>query len=72
MSSKYENYHRAADHCLQMALNAADNNYRASWLSLARGWLQMIPDDQIKIDEWRIAAVTRAKTTHAKDTSSTH
>jgi hypothetical protein len=68
VSSKYEEYHRTADHCLQMALNAADDNYRASWLRLAQGWLQMIPSDQIKIGEWRVDVI-RAK---AKDTESIH
>ena len=71
MNSKYEQYQRAADHCLQMALNASDDNYRASWLRLAQGWLRMIPPDQIKIAE-RIDIVTRAKGKQAKDTCSTH
>jgi len=61
LSSKYQEYHRAADHCLQMALNAANDQYRVSWLKLAQGWLQMIPSDLVKIDEWTLDAVRRAK-----------
>jgi len=61
VSIKYEEYHRAADHCLQMALNAPNANHRASWLKLAQGWLQMIPADQVKIDKWTLDAVRRAK-----------
>jgi len=61
VTSKYEEYHRAADHCLQMALNARNPAHRASWLKLAQGWLQMIPADQVKIAEWTFDAAMRAR-----------
>jgi hypothetical protein len=67
-----DRYQRAADHCLQMALNAVDDHYRVSWLNLAQGWLQMIPPDQIKIAGWNFDAAVRAKGTHPKNTRSAH
>jgi hypothetical protein len=72
VSVRYEEYHRAADHCLQMALNAATDAYRASWLKLAQAWLQMIPPDQIRIAEWSLDAVVQAKGSGAKGPGSTH
>jgi hypothetical protein len=32
-----------------MALTARTDEYRASWLKVAEGWLRMIPQDQIKL-----------------------
>jgi hypothetical protein len=61
--NKYDDYHRAAEHCLQMALNAPSDEHRSAWLTLAQGWLQLIPAEQIKIDEWSLEAAIRAKAT---------
>jgi hypothetical protein len=72
MDDKDERYQRAADHCLQMALNENDDRYRVSWLNLAQGWLQMIPPDQIKIAEWTFDAVSRSKAPYANGAGSTH
>jgi len=72
VSVKYQEYHRAADHCLQMALNAADDAYRVSWLNLAQAWLQMIPPDHVKIAEWSFETVVRAKETHRRRSKASH
>jgi hypothetical protein len=70
--TKDDEYHRAADHCLQMALNAVDDAYRVSWLNLAQGWLQLIPVDRRSMAEWSFDAVARAKREHRKGGGSTH
>ena len=49
MDGQEDRYQRAADHCLQMALNENEDRRRVSWLNLAQGWLQMIPPDPINI-----------------------
>lgn len=72
MSSKYDEYHRTADDCLQMALTASTDAYRVSWLKLAQAWLQMIPADQLKIAEWAYEDIVRAKATHGPNSSSSH
>ncbi len=64
MRGQDDRYQRAADHCLQMALNEHEDRYRVSWLDLAQGWLQMIPRDQIKIAGWNFDAAIRPKCTN--------
>ena len=72
MSGKYDEYHRNADDCLQMALTASSDSYRVSWLKLAQAWLQMIPTDQLKLAKATYDSVVRLKATHGKDTKSSH
>ena len=72
MSDKYDEYHRVADECLQLALTASTDAYRVSWLTLAHAWLQMIPADQVKLAEWAHENIVRAKATHGQDSKSSH
>ena len=72
MSVKYEEYHRNADDCLQMALTVSSDRYRASWLKLAQAWLQMIPADELKSAKETYDAIIRLRTTHGKDQNSSH
>ncbi len=72
MSAKYDEYHRNADDCLQMALTVMSDSYRVSWLKLAQAWLQMIPPDQLKSAKETYEAIVRLRTTHGKDTKSSH
>ena len=72
MSSKYDEYHRNADDCLQMALTASNDTYRVSWLKLAQAWLQMIPADHALIAKETFEAIVEAKATHRKDPKSSH
>jgi len=61
MDSKHESYQRTAEHCLQMALDSPGNEHRVAWLTLAHGWLQLIPPDQIKIGILPSAMRSKAK-----------
>ena len=72
MSVKYDEYHRNADDCLQMALTVSSDSYRASWLKLAQAWLQMIPADQLKSAKETCEAIVRLRAAHGKDLSSSH
>jgi hypothetical protein len=72
VSFKYEEYHRNADDCLQMALTVSSDHYRASWLRLAQAWLQMIPADQLKTAKETYQAIVRLRTASAKDLKSSH
>ena len=72
VSAKYEEYHRNADDCLQMALTVSSDRYRASWLKLAQAWLQMIPADQLKSANETYQAIIRLRATHGKDSESSH
>jgi hypothetical protein len=72
VSGKYDEYHRNADDCLQMALTASSDIYRVSWLKLAQAWLQMIPADHLKIAKQTYESIVRLKATHGKDSKSSH
>jgi hypothetical protein len=72
VSGKYDEYHRNADDCLQMALTASSDTYRVSWLKLAQAWLHMIPADQLKIAKQTYDSIVRLKATHRKDFKSPH
>jgi hypothetical protein len=72
VSVKYEEYHRNADDCLQMALTVSSDSYRVSWLKLAQAWLQMIPPDQLKSAKETHEAIVRLRATHGKDAKSSH
>jgi hypothetical protein len=72
VSVKYDEYHRNADDCLQMALTVTSNGYRVSWLKLAQAWLQMIPPDQLKSARETHQAIIRLRATHANDLKSSH
>ena len=72
VSVKFEEYHRNADDCLQMALTVSSDSYRVSWLKLAQAWLQMIPADQLKSATETREAIVRLRVTHAKELKSSH
>jgi len=72
VSVKYDEYHRNADHCLQMALTVPSESYRVSWLKLAQAWLQMIPSDQLKTAKETYEAIIRLRAANGKDVKSSH
>ena len=72
MGSKYDEYHRNADYCLQMALSASNDEYRASWLGVAQSWLQMIPPDRIKNAEQIFEEHLRVHGTGQDGSTSSH
>lgn len=66
MHARYEKYHRTADHCLQMALNARDDQFRESWLQLAQSWLRMIPPVHLETPLQSFERAVRLKSTGQK------
>jgi hypothetical protein len=44
--NRFEEYRRNADGCRRMAENAHDPDDKMSWLKLADGWLQMLPQHE--------------------------
>jgi hypothetical protein len=59
-SDRYREFYGHAEMALRMALGARTDQYRASWLQLAQGWLKMMPPDRLAqaVQDSEIAAKT--------------
>jgi hypothetical protein len=61
--NRFEEYRRNADGCRTMAEKAHDPDDKMSWLKLADGWLQMLPQHE-ELPGWPKASEEDSKASH--------
>jgi hypothetical protein len=69
--SRLHEYQQQAMYAMEMADRAANDELRAQWLSLARKWLDMLPQ-QAPSAKQDFEQAVHHKGTHQKDSKASH
>lgn len=72
MGSRYDEYQRQADECVEMSRKSLNEERCSSWLKLAGEWLRMIPPDHDQTSEQRFREDVRASGTGQMNSTASH